>query len=69
MQGSARTLYFADDRKHVRGMVVRVGHVALHSGLAGFSERPDELVRSPTELVASQVPPAHNEPSAPASEA
>ena len=27
-----------DDREHVRSMVVRVGHVALHSDLAGFRE-------------------------------
>ncbi len=38
MQRGARTLYLTDDGEHVRSMVVRVGHVALYSGLAGFSE-------------------------------
>jgi hypothetical protein len=36
MQGSARTLYLADRREHVRSMVVRVSHIALYRGLASF---------------------------------
>jgi hypothetical protein len=38
MQASVRTLYLADDGKHVRSMVVRVGRIVLYGSLAGFCE-------------------------------